>query len=547
MSSAEISGEGKHSNPTPAWPDEATTTGAGDHRIGGMDDDLTTEVSKEDLDKALAGVPGWKAGPHTHTVETGQSSATPTTTPPDSGEAEPNDDPSQGRPSGTQPSQPRASQPGTTSSTSAQHEKRPPAPPQAPPAFTPRVAAADQRRGERERDQHQGRYDLSPYGVEAGQFYEQHAQTGSPYPQGVHAFLADQPAYHYPQAPTPDQHLQGHQQEYFFQQPSAAPAVANGSLADGLAAKFRQESFTTEVKPKPQSGWRKAVLKSSFGMINPGESRAERVDRERRDQVGANIPRTEFIFAVMSPRGGVAKTTTTAALGSVFAKVRGAEVIAIDANPNKGNLASRINPDATATFDDLLRDRRIQGVNDIRTYAKRNAVHLDVLAGDERNVRPAVYQPNTFTDTVNVLRRGYRIIGIDVGQNLQDAVVARILDTVTAVVVVSGLQYGSGKAAVGMYDWLVENGRADLVQRSTLVISDRHPEINKDFRAGLEENLASTLWKDPVCVPYDHHLYEDTVIDVNRLAKPTYRAYLEIAARLSSFYGQPALPLRRSA
>lgn len=528
MSSAEISGDGKHSSPSPAWPDEAVHTGAG-ARIGGMDDDKTQVVSEQALDdeskKILEDARSrWKARN------------------PDAGSAEASASPSGASPSAmsSRPPHQLFDSPSSAAIPTASAEAAQALPPQQAQQTEitgehRRFTAPSPRDQARRQPAAQQGYHAAPqgWGEHTGQFPQVQAQQGyaplpGPGPQGFAPGAG---------APGPQQSAA----------PAPTPLVANGTLTDGLAARLRQEAFTTEVKPQPQSGWRKAVLKSSFGLINPGESRIERIDRERRAQIAANIPRTEFIFAVMSPRGGVAKTTTTAALGSVFSHVRGGGAIVIDANPNKGSLASRVNPDARATFQDLLADKNVRGVNDIRQYARSNSVQLDVLAGDESNVNPKVYDPHTLVETLNVLRGRYSIIGIDVGQNLQDPVVAQILDVVTAVVVVSGLWYGAGKAAVGMYDWLVENGRADLVARSTLVISDRHPEPNKVFRAGVEENVASTLWKDPVYIPYDHHLYEDTVINVDQLAKPTYRAYLEAAARLSNYYGQPPLPRRRSA
>ena len=46
----------------------------------------------------------------------------------------------------------------------------------------------------------------------------------------------------------------------------------------------------------------------------------------------------------MSRKGGVGKTTMTLALGSTFATLRGDRVIAVDANPDAGNLAHRVAP-----------------------------------------------------------------------------------------------------------------------------------------------------------------------------------------------------------
>lgn len=248
----------------------------------------------------------------------------------------------------------------------------------------------------------------------------------------------------------------------------------------------------------------------------------------------------------MSPRGGVSKTTTTAALGSIFAQLRGAEVVAVDANPVEGNLASRINPEASATFDDLLRDRSIVGgVNDIRSYTRRNASHLDVLASSTAHINPATFTPRTLVDTLSILRRGYRVIGIDCGQDVNDDTVATILDVVTALVVVTNVQFDSGRAALRLHDRLLAHGRSQLLQRSFLVMSDRCPVPNLRARAKIEEIVSGMLWKDPLYVPYDPHLMEATVINLEQLGKPTYRAYLEAAARLSAWYGQPAMAVRR--
>lgn len=47
-------------------------------------------------------------------------------------------------------------------------------------------------------------------------------------------------------------------------QPVAAPAPVVG-LGGSLSRELRQERFTTAVKPQPRSGWRRALLRSTFG------------------------------------------------------------------------------------------------------------------------------------------------------------------------------------------------------------------------------------------------------------------------------------------
>ncbi|MGV7297670.1 nucleotide-binding protein, partial [Mycobacterium kansasii] len=50
----------------------------------------------------------------------------------------------------------------------------------------------------------------------------------------------------------------------------------------------------------------------------------------------------DYKIGVVSLKGGVGKTTTTVTLGSVFAHLRkGDRVVALDGNPDFGNLSSR--------------------------------------------------------------------------------------------------------------------------------------------------------------------------------------------------------------
>lgn len=371
------------------------------------------------------------------------------------------------------------------------------------------------------------------YGSQAG---HGPAQAGYGAPQSAYSPPQTGWAHYDQQAPAATPAESGAHRAAAFDSPAAA------ALGASLASSLQQEAFSTPPKPRPQSGWRKGVLKSSFGLINPGESPTEREDRHRIECIRANIPREAFVYCVMSARGGVSKTTTTAAIGSVFARVRGAEVVGIDACRDEGNLASRVNPDAKHTFEDILRNRQgLRGdLNNLRVYTKSNDVHFDVLAASEAHINPATYDRQTLTETVDVLRTAYRVIGIDCGQNINDPVTAAILDLATAVVVVTGAQFDSGYAALRLYDWMRANGRTELLNRSVLVMSDRSPKPAPQVRAAVEEAVNGMVWENPIYVPYDAHLHEAGVIRLEALRRPTYRAYLAAAARLSEFYGLPA-------
>ena len=107
-------------------------------------------------------------------------------------------------------------------------------------------------------------------------------------------------------------------------------------------------------RPRPGRGWRAAVHRASGGRLNPGESTAERDERELLERIRRPVI-GDYRVAVLSVKGGVGKTSTTIGLGATFASLRGDRVIAIDANPDFGTLAHRVPEPNPATVRDLLR------------------------------------------------------------------------------------------------------------------------------------------------------------------------------------------------
>jgi hypothetical protein len=58
-------------------------------------------------------------------------------------------------------------------------------------------------------------------------------------------------------------------------------------------------------------------------------------------------------IAVVSPKGGVGKTTLTVLLGSLLARVRRDRIVAVDTNPDYGSLGRTLTPDHQVFVDDL--------------------------------------------------------------------------------------------------------------------------------------------------------------------------------------------------
>ncbi len=189
-------------------------------------------------------------------------------------------------------------------------------------------------------------------------------------------------------------------------------------------------------RARPQSGWRKRVYSVTGGKINFGLSRADRrradlIERARTPVGGC------YRLAVISLKGGVGKTTTTAALGAMFADLRGDRVVALDANPDRGTLAERAPRESGATVRHLLAARGdLHRYADVRAFTSQSPTRLEVLASDSDPHVSHAFSEDDYRDTVAILERFYNLVLTDCGTGLLHDAMRGILGLANSLVVV---------------------------------------------------------------------------------------------------------------
>src|SRR4051794_27212569 len=102
-------------------------------------------------------------------------------------------------------------------------------------------------------------------------------------------------------------------------------------------------------------------------LVSRGERDEAELERRIRTLPGVTRPN---VVAVVSPKGGVGKTTSTFVLGNLLATHLKLRVVAVDANPDFGTLA-RLSPDqrrSSRSLADLLED-----ADRLKTAAELNA------------------------------------------------------------------------------------------------------------------------------------------------------------------------------
>jgi MinD-like ATPase involved in chromosome partitioning or flagellar assembly len=283
------------------------------------------------------------------------------------------------------------------------------------------------------------------------------------------------------------------------------------------------------MRPPPSAGWRKWLYLASFKTVNVGDS--PRVAHHNNLLAQANRPLQGcYRIALMSLKGGVGKTTITAALGGTFATVRGDRVVAVDANPDRGTLSGKVPLETPATVRHLLRDAEgIERYSDMRDYTSQGPSRLEVLASETDPAVSEAFSADDYARTVDILERFYSLVLTDCGTGLMHSAMSAVLAKSDVLVVISSGSVDGARSASATLDWLDAHGHQEMVRNSIAVINAVRPRSGKvDLRKVIDH--FTRRCRGVLLVPFDPHLEEGAEISLERLKRETREALIELAA-----------------
>ena len=231
-------------------------------------------------------------------------------------------------------------------------------------------------------------------------------------------------------------------------------------------------------------------------------SRAERDEAELERQLADQPALSRAnVVTVVSPKGGVGKTTCTFALGNLLADRTRLRTIAVDANPDFGTLAA-LAPDrarSERTLADLLADiEQIHTAADLRSYVSILPSGLHLLGAPFDAPLMARLGPDSYGELIALLATFYELVLLDLGTGVAGELAQFAIGRADQIVLVTTPEWVTGSAVIAALEHLEH-------ERTTVACNKFHARGPGDMRA-LERRLQERRLYRSHAIPYDRQL-----------------------------------------
>lgn len=327
--------------------------------------------------------------------------------------------------------------------------------------------------------------------------------------------------------------------------PEESPAAAVARRGAETASMLTDERMIDPKRKRrvpPEGFWQYGLYRATLRLVNVGDSAEVRRRKATDARIGKRLEGTTRFVAVLSRKGGVGKTTISTLLGMALADIRDDRVIAIDANPDRGTLAERVNKQTLSTVRDIASlGPGIRDFNELSMHVSRDATRLDVLASGTDPNESEEFDEHDYNVVADVAARHYSIVLTDCGTGVVHSVMRATLQRADAIVVVSGGSVDEARLASETLTWLESNDYGDLAKNAIVALNTATQGTNLVKLDEIEAHFRSRV-RDVVTIPYDPELAAGTVVRYDAL-QPFTRA----SARQLASLVMDGLPTRRDA
>jgi len=305
---------------------------------------------------------------------------------------------------------------------------------------------------------------------------------------------------------------------------------ATPETATMLTAERLIQTGKKNRSPAPEGFLQELVYAVTFHLVNLGDSYRVRERKALEARITKNFVGGTRFVPVLTRKGGVGKTTITALLGMALADTREDRIIAIDANPDRGTLAERIDKQTRATVRDVvMRADSLHTFSEFQTVVSRDETRLDVLASDTDPQVSEAFDEDDYNVVADMAERFYSVAITDCGTGIVHSVMRATLQRADSIVIVSGGSVDEARLASETLTWLESNGHEGLVKNAVVAINTATQGTNLVKLEEIEAHFKSRV-REIVRVPYDPSLATGSVVHYRDLAKFTKDAARELAA-----------------
>ena len=167
-------------------------------------------------------------------------------------------------------------------------------------------------------------------------------------------------------------------------------------------------------------------------------------------------------IAVVSPKGGVGKTTVTALLGTLFSLLRRDPIVAVDTNPDFGSLGRVLTPDQSWFVDDLARlvtDDDELSLTALDSLLGRAVHGLLVVPAPTDPARMTALDEDAYRRVITRLKDFFSLVLLDCGTGLQDPALAAAIAAADQVVLLTDAQPATASLVAESTDLLHQWGK----------------------------------------------------------------------------------------
>ena len=306
--------------------------------------------------------------------------------------------------------------------------------------------------------------------------------------------------------------------------PAEVPESAESLTADRLI------DLNRTTRPAPHGGFNRFLYEASLHLVNLGDSAKVRAHKALSQRIQKRFEGGARFVPVLTRKGGVGKTTITALLGMALADARDDRVIAIDANPDRGTLAERVDRQTRETVRDVVsKASSIGGYTDFSGFVSRDETRLDILASDTDPTLSEAFDDNDYNVVAGLAARYYSLVLTDCGTGIVHSVMRATLQRADSVVIVSGGSVDEARLASETLTWLEANGFGELVRNAVVAINLATQGTHLVKVDEIEAHFQSRV-REIVRIPYDPQLAAGSVINWHELRPVTQHAARELAA-----------------